>query len=78
MNGKMALALAFFLAVGVNMQSAGQAYARGGAPNLMGSPGYQRALEESRKRYRDSASEPYVKPPGVYPRKKWKSRGRRH
>lgn len=54
------------------------AVARGGAPNLMNSPGYQRALEESRKRYRESVSEPYVKPPAVYPRKKWKSRGRRH
>jgi hypothetical protein len=58
--------------------SATPAVARGGAPNLMNSPGYQRALEESRKRYRDSASEPYVKRPAVYPRKKWKSRGRHH
>ncbi len=52
-------------------------FARGGAPNLMNSPGYQRALEESRKRYRQSTTEPYVKPPAVYPRKTWKSRGRR-
>ncbi len=53
------------------------AFARGGAPNLMNSPGYQRALEESRKRFRQSTTEPYVKPPAVYPRKTWKSRGRR-
>lgn len=58
--------------------SATPAFARGGGvPNLLNSPGYQRALEESRKRYRDSVSEPYVKPPAVYSRKKWKSRGRR-
>ena len=28
------------------------AFARGAAPSVMSSPGYQRALEESRKRYR--------------------------
>lgn len=56
----------------------GPAFARGGGvPNLLNSPGYQRALEESRKRYRQSVTEPYVKPPAVYPRKTWKSRGRR-
>lgn len=55
------------------------ASARGGAAaNIMGSPGYQRALEESRKRYRQSYSEPYVRSPSVYPRKKWRHRGRRH
>ena len=36
------------------------ASARGGAAaNIMSSPGYQRALEESRKRYRQSYGEPY-------------------
>ncbi len=55
------------------------ASARGGAAaNIMGSPGYQRALEESRKRYRQSYGEPYVRPPSVYPRKKWRHRGRRY
>lgn len=49
----------------------------GGAANIMGSPGYQRALEESRKRYRESYGEPYVRSPAVYPRKKWRHRGRR-
>lgn len=51
------------------------ASARGGAAaNIMGSPGYQRALEESRKRQ----AEPYLKKPAVYPRKKWQQRGRRN
>ncbi len=65
-----------FLAV-AELSFAAPASARGGAANLLNSPGYQRALEESRKRYRQSATEPYVKPPAVYPRKTWKSRGRR-
>lgn len=50
----------------------------GGAANIMASPGYQRALEESRKRYRQSYTQPYVHAPDVYPRKKWRHRGRRH
>ncbi|EKS41521.1 hypothetical protein HMPREF9695_00613 [Afipia broomeae ATCC 49717] len=51
------------------------ASARGGAAaNIMSSPGYQRALEESRKRQ----AEPYVKKPAVYPRKKWRHRGQGH
>jgi hypothetical protein len=54
------------------------AFARGGgAANITGSPGYQRALQESRQRYRDSYSQPYTQPPSVYPRKKWRHRGRR-
>lgn len=48
--------------------------ARGAAVNIMNSPGYQRALEESRKRQ----AEPYLKKPAVYPRKKWQQRGRRN
>lgn len=55
------------------------ASARGGAAaNIMSSPGYQRALEESRKRYRQSYGEPYVRSPSVTPRKKWRHRGRHH
>ena len=46
------------------------ASAPGGGANLMNSPGYQRALEESRKRYRESYSQPYTQPPAVHPRKK--------
>ncbi|MES2600170.1 MAG: hypothetical protein V4602_05090 [Pseudomonadota bacterium] len=53
--------------------------ARGGAAaNIMGSPGYQRALEESRKRYRQSYTEPYVRSPSVHSRKTWRHRGRRY
>ncbi|MGL4556606.1 MAG: hypothetical protein ACRCV5_03835 [Afipia sp.] len=44
----------------------------------MNSPGYQRALEESRKRYRQSYGEPNVRSPSVYPRKKWRHHGRRY
>ncbi|MBX9822300.1 hypothetical protein [Afipia birgiae] len=47
------------------------AAARGGAAaNIMSSPGYQRALEESRKRYRESATQPRVQPSAVHKRKK--------
>jgi hypothetical protein len=53
------------------------ASARGAAATLMNSPGYQRALEESRKRYREQYSRPYTQPPAVTPRKKWRHRGRR-
>jgi hypothetical protein len=42
----------------------------GGAANIMGSPGYQRALEESRKRYRESVTQPRVQPSAVHKRKK--------
>jgi len=52
------------------------AHARGGGANLMNSPGYQRALKESRERYAREA-QPYTQPPAVYPRKKWRHRGRR-
>lgn len=48
------------------------ASARGAAVNIMNSPGYQRALEESRKRQ----AEPYLKKPAAYPRKTWRHRGR--
>jgi hypothetical protein len=53
------------------------ASARGGGSNIMNSPGYQRALQDSRQKYRDSISQPYTKPPGVYPRKTWRDRGKR-
>lgn len=46
--------------------------ARGAAVNIMSSPGYQRALEESRKRQ----AEPYLKKPTVYPRKTWRKRSK--
>jgi len=67
------------LLISLVLPSVTPASARGGAAaNIMGSPGYQRALEESRKRYRQSYSEPYVRSPSVYPRQKWRHRGRRH
>lgn len=69
----------FLFAVTAELSALAPAVARGGAPNIMGSPGYQRALEESRKRYRESYSQPYTQPPAVYPRKKkWRKRGQRH
>ena len=74
MTRKPMFALTSLLALGISMLSAGLVFARGGAANLLNSPGYQRALEESRKRQ----AEPYLKPPTVYPRKKWRHRGRRH
>ena len=58
----------------IGIWSTTPAAARGAAPNIMNSPGYQRALEESRKRQ----AEPYVKKPAVYPRKKWRHRGQGH
>lgn len=71
------LAACLLFLVVAEISLAPPAFARGGAANLLNSPGYQRALEESRKQNRQSAAVPYVKPPAMYPRKKWKSRGRR-
>lgn len=51
------------------------ASARGAAANIMNSPGYQRALEESRKRYRDSVHEPASRSPSGKPRKTSRHRG---
>lgn len=48
----------------------------GGAANIMGSPGYQRALEESRKRYREAYTKSH--PQSVHPRKKYRHRGQRY
>ncbi|MBI5130383.1 MAG: hypothetical protein HZA66_13150 [Rhodopseudomonas palustris] len=42
----------------------GPAFARGGAANIMDSPGYQRRLKESR----EQLQQPYTTPPAVYPR----------
>lgn len=79
MNSFVRIAVTFVLAGGCTVLSGiGEASARGGgAANITGSPGYQRALQESRQRYRDSYSQPYTQPPSVYPRKKWRHRGRR-
>ncbi len=54
------------------------AFARGGGSNFMNSPGYQRRLQESRGQVAvQSASQPYTRPPGVYPGRTWRHRGRR-
>lgn len=67
---KLITALLFFLG-GISLSTVTPASARGGAAaNIMGSPGYQRALEESRKRYRESATQPRVQPSKVHKRKK--------
>ncbi|MFC0241259.1 hypothetical protein [Rhodopseudomonas telluris] len=44
----------------------GPALARGGAPSIMDSPGYQRRLQESRQQLQ----QPYTTPPAVYPRQR--------
>lgn len=44
----------------------GPAAARGGAPSIMDSPGYQRRLQESRQQLQ----QPYTTPPAVYPRQR--------
>lgn len=67
------LAAIMLLAAALASSATTPASARGAAPNIMNSPGYQRALEESRKRQ----AEPYLKKPAVYPRKTWRKRGRR-
>ncbi len=46
-------------------------FARGGAPNIMNSPGYQRRLQESRQQ----VSQPDVQPPSTH-RHKWRHRHR--
>ena len=54
----------------------GPAFARGGGvPNLLNSPGYQRALEESRKRYREQSLQSPSQTSAVAPRKRMKHRG---
>ncbi|MDO8980620.1 MAG: hypothetical protein Q7V17_15435 [Afipia sp.] len=67
------------LLISLALPSVTPASARGGgAANIMGSPGYQRALEESRKRYRESYSQPYVRSPSAHSHKKYRHRGQRH
>lgn len=73
-NSVRMLAAITSLAAALALSTTTPASARGAAANIMSSPGYQRALEESRKRQ----AEPYLKKPAVYPRKKWQQRGRRN
>lgn len=73
--GRTATVIPVLLSIAaVNVFNSDIASARGAAPSIMGSPSYQRALEESRKRQ----AEPYLKKPTVYPRKKWQQRGKRN
>lgn len=65
----MALGVA---ALGVGLiAGSGAALARGGAANIMDSPGYQRALQESRKRLQQqpgpTMAQPFAAPPVAYP-----------
>ncbi len=71
--------LLILLAAAMELSLALPASARGGAAAyIMNSPGYQRALQESRQRYRDSYyGKPSTQPPKVYPRKTWRQRGQR-
>ncbi|MDF3812122.1 MULTISPECIES: hypothetical protein [Rhodopseudomonas] len=55
------------------------ASARGGAENLMNSPGYQRRLQESRQQLRDQALRPQAAPrDAVGHRKPHRAKDRRH
>lgn len=67
MNKPVRIALLILL-LASGLPGATPASARGAA-SIMSSPGYQRALEESRKRYRDSVRGPAARSPAVKPRK---------
>jgi hypothetical protein len=56
-----------FFATVVALSLPATAQARGGGPNLLNSPGYQRALEDSRKQIQQSQP---VTTPAARPRKK--------
>ena len=73
MNNAIKLFAALFVAI-LAFTFASEAFARGGAANLMSSPGYQRRLQESRQDY----SKAYTTPPAVYPGRKWRHRVWRH
>lgn len=72
MTAKIKFALASMIVAVLAGFSTAPAIARGGAPNIMDSPGYQRRLQESRQQYQKA----YTIPPAVYPGRKW--RHRRH
>ena len=77
MNNAIKLFAILFAAI-LAFANADFAFARGGGggSNLFNSPGYQRALKESRERYRRAYTQPYTQPPSVYSGRKW--RHRRH
>lgn len=68
MRSKSGPMIALLLLMAAEVISATPASARGGgAANLLNSPGYQRALQESRERYRREAQP--APSPAVKPRK---------
>jgi hypothetical protein len=75
-TSQIVIGLGAALVVALASNATTPAQARGGGPNLINSPGYQRALEESRKRY-GAQTQPYTQPPSVYPGRKWRHRGTR-
>jgi len=64
-HAKLAAALLFLIGA-VELSNIAPALARGGAANIMNSPGYQRRLQESRQ-----GSGSYAQTPGIHLRKKW-------
>ena len=78
MRFTIASLIACLLLLSAALSSATPAFARGGGvPNLLNSPGYQRALEESRKRYREQLSQSPPQTSVAVSRKKPKHRGHR-
>jgi hypothetical protein len=75
MKSHTKLAAALLLIVGVvEFSNIAPALARGGAPSIMNSPGYQRRLQESRQ----PDSRPYVQTLAIDPRKKRHHRHHRY
>jgi hypothetical protein len=70
-HSKRLSAALLLLAGGLVFSTITPASARGGGgSNIMMSPGYQRALQESRERYRESSTEQRVQRSTVHKRKK--------
>jgi hypothetical protein len=75
MTSHTKLAAALLLLVGAaELSNLAPALARGGAPSIMNSPGYQRRLQESRQQH----SQSYVQTPAIDSRKKRHHRHYRH
>ena len=70
-------AAVMLLAAALASSATTPASARGAAATIMNSPGYQRALEDSRKRYQQSA-EPRVQPLPAHKRNKKPRHSGRH
>jgi hypothetical protein len=71
MKSHAKLAAALLVLVGaLEFADIAPALSRGGAANIMNSPGYQRRLQESRQQYARSQR------PVIHPRKKWHHRHR--